>query len=183
MSQVQSEEQILLNRPILPSKTITLARQLNALAKTGLHKRRTWEYTTALDLYLSQDSTIIWSQRMREKNLIDYHIVIQKNIVDDALVANVLSDLDISKEIEFESEFFATQNIDEQMINAYKISTALKIRTFKKSRLLNASANSNLSKKRKSIINSKNNDESLHSDLQTIIISKFHSINLANEVD
>jgi PBP1b-binding outer membrane lipoprotein LpoB len=105
---------------------------------------------------------------MREKNLIDYHIVIQKNIVDDALIANVLSDLDISKEIESESD---------------KISTALKIRTSKKFRLFNASANPNSPKKRKSIINSKDNDESLHSDLQAIIISKFHSINFANEVD
>jgi hypothetical protein len=105
---------------------------------------------------------------MREKDLIDYHTVIQKNIVDDALIANVLSDLDISKEVEFESD---------------KIPTALKVRTSKKSRLLNASANSNSPKKRKSIINSKDNDEPLHSDLQAIIISKFHSINSADEAD
>jgi hypothetical protein len=105
---------------------------------------------------------------MREKDLIDYHIVIQKNIVDDALIANVLSDLDISKETESESD---------------KIPTAPKVRTSKKSRLLNASANPNLPKKRKSIINSKDNDESLHPDLQTIIIPKFHPINPADEAD
>jgi hypothetical protein len=147
-----------------------------SLVRKWIIQRRKWEYAIALNLYLNQNLIIIWSQQMIERNLLEYYIFIQKNIVEKILIANVLIDLNLLKEIESELEMLSA--IDESMTITYKFSNALKTRISKKSRQSNMST---FSKKRKSDF--EKNEEFLHSDLQVLIIFKFHSINLSNEDD
>jgi hypothetical protein len=123
---------------------------------------------------------------MIERNLLEYHIFIQKNIVEKILIANVLIDLNLLKKIESKLKMLSTIDesmttisaIDESMMTTYKSSNALKTRISKKSRQFNMST---LSKKRKSDF--EKNEKSLHSDLQALIIFKFHSVNFSNEDD
>jgi hypothetical protein len=54
-----------------------------SLIKEWIAQRRIWEYTIAMNLYLSENFTIIWLRNMSEKDLISYHTVIPKNVVDE----------------------------------------------------------------------------------------------------
>jgi hypothetical protein len=186
------------------------------LVRKWIIQKRKWKYAIALNLYLNQKFIIIWFQQMIERNLLEYHIFIQKNIVEKILIANVLIDLNLLKKIESELKILSTidesmttisaidesmtmistidesmttisaidesmtmiSTIDESMTITYKSSNALKTRISKKSRQFNMST---LSKKRKSDF--EKNEKFLHSDLQVLIIFKFHSVNLFNEDD
>ncbi len=159
------------------NKTTTIVKY-RAFIREWILARRTWKYALILDLFLEEKKSIIWSNDMTKKNLINYNAVVN-NFVDEVLVTIILNETVTDKK-KIETDAHTTANIfsidsSEQIFKptSHDITAEnTQIKTSKKSKSESAT------KKRKIIEN-----QLLHSDLQACIISSFLSVNITSEDD
>ncbi len=118
-----------------------------------------------VDLYLSQNRTIIWSSNISDINLINYNKTIKKNVSEE-LVTQVISDL---KTINDPDE----DNIQSSSFNTTFVLTVPSIVLSASSIIVSLKA----FKKTKAIKRKTSNNENLHEDLRAIIMSQFVSVN------
>ncbi len=121
--------------------------------------RRIWEYTLIVNLYLTQDNIIVWSNEITKNDLVEYHITIQKNNVNESTVTMILNELE---NVENELVEFVSNSLP-------LIYTSIITRTSKKIKPLKRKTSDSLEQK-------------LHKNLQVIIISNFCLINIAEEI-
>ncbi len=123
--------------------------------------KRIWKYTLAVNLYLTQDNIIVWFNEISKKNLVEYHITIEDNIVNESTVTMILNELEnVENElIEFVSNFNSLSSIYTSVI-----------RISKKIKFLKRKASNDIF------------EQKLHKNLQIIIISNFCLINFAQKI-
>lgn len=73
------------------NKIIIIAEN-KSLIKQWILQRRIWEFILTINLFIAQNLIIVWSSNMNEETLINYHITIQENIIDEDLVIAVIND-------------------------------------------------------------------------------------------
>jgi hypothetical protein len=150
-------------------KTIIIAKY-RASIKEWILIRRTWEYVLILNLFLTKEKSIIWSNDMTEKNLINYNAVLN-NLVNEILMTTILNEIVIKKKLE--ADIFSTDSL-KQIVK----STTLKI-TFENTQIKTFRKFKKQTTKRRKITE----NQFLHSDLQICIISNFFSVNIISKDD
>jgi hypothetical protein len=159
-------------------KKTTTTIKYQAFIKKWILVRRTWKYALILDLFLAKKKSIIWSNDMTKKNLINYNAVVN-NLVDEVLMTIILNETVTDKK-KVETDVFTTTNIlsidsSKQIfksINHDITEENTQIKTFRKSKTISTT-------KRKRIIE----NQLLHLDLQACIISNFFSVNITSKND
>jgi hypothetical protein len=150
-------------------KTIIIAKYRVSIRKWIL-ARRTWKYALILNLFLAKKKSVIWSNNMSEKSLINYNSVL-KNFVNEILMTTILNETVIEEELE--ADILSTDWL-EQIVK----STISKI-TFENTQIKTSRKLKKQATKRRKITE----NQFLHSDLQICIISSFFSLNIISKDD
>jgi hypothetical protein len=150
-------------------KTIIIAKY-RASIKEWILIRRTWKYALILNLFLTKEKSIIWSNDMTKKSLINYNAVLN-NLVNEILMTTIFNETVIKEK--FEADISSTDSL-KQIVKT----TTLKI-TFENTQIKTFRKFKKQATKRKKIIE----NQFLHSDLQICIISSFFSMNIISKDD
>jgi hypothetical protein len=122
--------------------------------------KRIWEYALIVNLFLTQDNIIVWFNEISKKNLVEYHITIEDNIVNESTMTMIWNELENENEfVEFVSNFSFLSFIYTSVI-----------RTSKKMKSLKRKASDDTF------------EQKLHKNVQIIIISNFCFVNLTETI-
>jgi hypothetical protein len=155
-------------------KASTIAKYETKITK-WISKRKIWEYTLALNLFLAEKKTIVWSIEMFEKNLMNFNSTL-KTFVDEAIITTILNDMMLDKENHEMNIIISVDTITIDSSESHIITSSDTI-------IMNFQSKS--SKKSKTFFEKKRkireNDQSLHFDLQTLIILNFRVVNTSEK--
>jgi hypothetical protein len=152
------------------NKTTTIVKY-RACIREWILVRRTWEYALILDLFLGEKKSIIWSNDMTKKNLINYNAVVN-NLVDEVLVTIILNET-VTEKKKVETDVSIDSSKQTLKSTSHDITEEnTQVKTSRKSKTVSTT-------KRRRIIE----NQLLHSDLQACIILNFLSVNITSEDD
>jgi hypothetical protein len=145
-----------------------------------IFERRIWEYILTLNLFLAEKKTVVWSIEMFEKNLMNFNSTLE-NFVDEVIVTTILNDMMSDKEDHEMNTIITVDTITIDSSESHTITLSCIIshisiiansqpKSFKKPKTF-------LGKRRKI----REDDQSLHSDLQTMIILNFRAVNISEK--
>jgi hypothetical protein len=160
-------------------KKASIVAKYRAKITKWISKRKIWKYILALNLFLAEEKTIVWSIEMFEKNLMNFNSTL-KTFVDEAIITTILNDMIFDKKNHEMNIIISVDIITIDSSENYIIFSSI---------ILNASiimnSQSKSFKKFKAFFDKrrkiKENDQSLHFDLQIMIIFNFRVVNISEK--